>query len=66
MTEQRVRPRVVVVSRSEVVREQLCGELQARYARDYEVRAFPDPEAAEAAVAGVEPPVALVLAGLRR
>jgi thioredoxin reductase len=63
MTEQRVRPRVVVVSRSEVVREQLCGELQARYARDYEVRAFPDPEAAEAGVVGVEPPVALVLAG---
>jgi thioredoxin reductase len=60
MPQETVRPAVVVVSRSAAVRDQLCGELQARYARDYEVRAFAD---GEAAAAGVEPPVALVLAG---
>jgi thioredoxin reductase len=60
MTEESVRPAVVVVSRSVAVREQLCGELQSRYARDYDVRAFDGPEAAAAAV---RPPVALVLAG---
>jgi thioredoxin reductase (NADPH) len=59
MADEIVRPAVVVVSRSAAVREQLRSELQARYARDYEVRAFDD---AEAAAAGVEPPVALVLA----
>jgi|tagenome__1003787_1003787.scaffolds.fasta_scaffold20887556_2 thioredoxin reductase len=60
MTQQTVRPAIVIVSRSAAVREQLCGELQSRYARDYDVRPFDGPEAAATAV---EPPVALVLAG---
>jgi thioredoxin reductase len=60
MSEENVRPAIVVVSRSADVREQICGELQARYTRDYELGAFED---AESALAGVESPVALVLAG---
>ena len=64
MTEESVRPAIVVVSRSAAVREQLCGELQARYARDYERQAFEDPEAAPAGRR--DSPVALVLGGLRR
>jgi thioredoxin reductase (NADPH) len=60
MPQETVRPAVVVVSRSAAVREQLCAELQSRYARDYDAKAFED---AESAAAGVEPPVALVLAG---
>jgi thioredoxin reductase len=59
VTEHRVRPAIVIVSRSAAVRELLCVPLQDRYARDYEVKGFADAEAA----AGVDPPVALVLAG---
>jgi thioredoxin reductase (NADPH) len=59
MTGESVRPAVVVVSRSAAVREQLVAALQDRYARDYDVEAFAD---AEGAAAGVDPPVALVLA----
>ena len=66
------RPAIVVVSHSAPVRDLLCGELEARYARDYVIRGF---ATADEALAGLPPlgstdgdgteitAVALVLAG---